>query len=273
MVRAQHGPEFRSGSTPYSLLRGWDHCVTPEPASPCEMRVPIAAPLPAREPCKPGSLRPPGEKVCGSLRQRIPEVTGPSPPRDVHASSGEFPEGWPTLRVWGPTGGAVEGDEAGTAVLVKEEATPCHWENLTPVHPRSHCVPASKDGALPPAGAEGWPWRGAPSSRCCCLPDGGEGPCGPVDAPRPLSLLSGCSLTPRVPAWPDPAGERTEGQSGSRSEQLMRWRPQRIHEGRIATFRPTVSQSQAWRVTCWGDRRLFGQEDLSGEVTSKLRSE
>lgn len=129
------------------------------------------APLPAREPCKPGSLRPPGEKVCGSLRQRVPEVTGPSPPRDAHASPGGFLEGWPTLRVWGPIGGAVEGDKAGTAVLVKEEATPCHWENLTSVHPRSLLCPRQPGrSSVPSAGAEGWPWRGRPQQQVVLSP-------------------------------------------------------------------------------------------------------
>lgn len=83
--------------------------------------------------------------------------------------------GWPTLRVWGPVGDAVEGDEAGTAVLVKEEATPCHWEKLTPVHPRSHLCPRRVDGALcPELALRGGHGTAAPSSRWCCLPDGGK---------------------------------------------------------------------------------------------------
>ena len=128
-----------------------------------------------------------------SLRQRIPEVTGSSLPRDVHAGPGGFLEGWPTLRVWGPVGDAVEGDEAGTAVLVKEEATPCHWEKLTPVHPWSHLCPRQVDGALSPALAlRGGHGTATPSSRWCCLPDSGKGPCGAIHIPhpQPLSLLS-----------------------------------------------------------------------------------
>lgn len=164
--------------------------VGPEPASPCKVRVPIVAPLPAREPYKPGSWGPSGEKVCGSLRERVPKVTGSSLPCDVHAGPGGFLEGWPTLRVWGPVGNAVDGDEAGTAVLVKEKATPCHWEKLTPVHPQSHLCPHHVDGALSPAlaprGGRGTATR---SSRWYCLPDGGVGLCGPVHILHPHLLL------------------------------------------------------------------------------------
>lgn len=145
--------------------------VGPEPASPCKMRVPIVAPLPAREPYKPGSWGPSGEKVCGSLRERVPKVTGSSLPCDVHAGPGGFLEGWPTLRVWGPVGNAVDGDEAGTAVLVKEEATPCHWEKTYPYPPPvSPGSPPRGWSSVPSAGAKGWSWHGHPQQQVVLSP-------------------------------------------------------------------------------------------------------